>query len=272
MFKLTLPNAIGKFNSYLRLLRVGEYNLNEMVNSKYYYPDVVCSSLKLIRERHFDDDIKVLLYCMMTDPKSYSKYGNYMNFYELCGDVKISKSLMYKPNTMGGNWIYKREVVDDHMKRRILSQKGFIEKMRNMDDEDILIKNEDVENYERFLTLIGKYKNHRFVPTLRIDMVWHGHMLDHIDYVKSTGNYFGKMLIHNDDVENEVNSKEKLENDFMKTGVLWKKEYGIDYVKKNQRNTSSSCGIDNPRNSNNNNSHNCSNCTSCSSCSSGCGD
>jgi len=294
MFKLKLPDAIGKFNSYLRLLRVKDLDLNKMLNSKYYYQNIVCSSLTNIRGKNFDDEVKVLLYCMMTDPKTYNKYGSYSDFYDsdLDKDTRMYKSLMYKPITWR-DWEYEMtknmniEILDDelirnrnaiekevdsYMKKRIMSQRGFIEKIRQMDDKEILIKNEDIENYEKFLNLIRSYKGHRFVPTLRIDMVWHGHMLDNIDYVKSTWNYFGKMLIHNDDISHEMNEEERLEKDFRKTGVLWKKEYGTDYVKKNQSNNSSSCGIDPMMmNSSNSNLNNCSNCTSCSSCSSGCG-
>jgi hypothetical protein len=84
-----------------------------------------------------------------------------------------------------------------------------------------------IEKYSRFLSIKQKHPKVAFVPTLDIDIIWHAHQLDHVNYRKDSVKYLGFVLNHNDMPSNAI-----LLNSFGATARLWKKEYGQDYVQK----------------------------------------
>ncbi|CAH7684199.1 expressed protein [Phakopsora pachyrhizi] len=128
--------------------------------------------------------------------------------------------------------------------RAVLRQFSFVEKMNELihfkrfglvsggglrEDEkrvlDQVISNW-ISKYKRFMDLMKIYKDEFFVPTLDIDLVWHTHQLVRgIDYSVDTIEFTGRLIDHNDDVE-EV----KLDRSFLRTCEIYKKTFGSDYV------------------------------------------
>ena len=115
-----------------------------------------------------------------------------------------------------------------------------MDKIKSTED---IISDKDINDYEKFLYLFKKYgreKNTILVPTLKIDTIWHAHMLDHKTYVEDTRDLLGYVLDHNDALP-----EKDLRMQFKRIAELWEKEYKKSYrntreeVPKQQTNTCS---------------------------------
>jgi hypothetical protein len=103
------------------------------------------------------------------------------------------------------------------------AQIPFILKMKN---SNIIVTDDHVERYKKFLYLIKKYKGKSLlVPPLDVDIVWHAHMLRRDHYEKDTEDYFGHILDHDDSI-----ATQQLKRSERQTRYLWQKEYGDSYT------------------------------------------
>lgn len=87
------------------------------------------------------------------------------------------------------------------------------------------------KKYKNFLYLQWKYrKNMLLVPTIDIDEMWHGHILDTKSYREHTQFIYGEYLDH--DPYGEVDDGEnvdRLVNAFMATQKIYYQEFGEEY-------------------------------------------
>ena len=95
--------------------------------------------------------------------------------------------------------------------------------------KNITIYNSDIfytetfKNYTKFLNLIKCYKQES-VPTFAIDIIWHTHIKNHLEYKQYTAILLGHMLNHNDNITN-IHSKKI----YAKTCLNWSELYHEKY-------------------------------------------
>jgi hypothetical protein len=81
--------------------------------------------------------------------------------------------------------------------------------------------------YKRFLTLIKRYPDEKFVPNKLMDEMWHRHILDTAAYRKDCRDVFGVFIDHYPYYGlNGVEDKANLDQDFLKTKVLYQINFG----------------------------------------------
>ncbi|XP_071096191.1 uncharacterized protein [Haliotis cracherodii] len=78
-----------------------------------------------------------------------------------------------------------------------------------------------MKRYKQFLFLLKSNPNSFLAPTFDIDLVWHTHQLDPVAYLSDTKRLLGKILSHDDSV-NDRSQNSKLTNATMRTSSLWK--------------------------------------------------
>ena len=84
-----------------------------------------------------------------------------------------------------------------------------------------------VHQYRRFLTLKVRYPDAQLVPTDDIDLIWHSHILDTINYQIDCEMLFGRFLHHSPYFGNYGDdSQEQMSDMFDFTSELWVKEFG----------------------------------------------
>lgn len=81
--------------------------------------------------------------------------------------------------------------------------------------------------YKRYLHLLKKYPNQKFVPNAPIDAFWHYHILDTRRYAEDCKNVFGKFLHHNP-YYGLKGDAEYRDEDFDKTNQFYRIEFGTD--------------------------------------------
>jgi hypothetical protein len=167
-------------------------------------------------------------------PKLYSKHPktNTMNWFdslnskdsqEISFNVRDEKKFL-KPSK-------KIMEMQEDIKRQIRFNKRVLaEKI----DEDYL--ENAIERYKRFLLIKVENPGLIIVPTLDIDIIWHSHMLNHKEYINDCHEIFGKILNHEDRLENT-----KLIQSYSKTSNVWEKKYNEKYVSKKEISSSPSC-------------------------------
>ena len=75
-----------------------------------------------------------------------------------------------------------------------------------------------------FLHLKKKYPSKRITPSKCIDVVWHAHMCDNTNYILDTFKYFGYVLPHDDQPnQNEIIIQRE-------TRKLWFSEYSEELI------------------------------------------
>jgi hypothetical protein len=80
---------------------------------------------------------------------------------------------------------------------------------------------------KRFLTLIKRYPDEKFVPNKLMDEMWHRHILDTAAYRKDCRDVFGVFIDHYPYYGlNGVEDKANLDQDFLKTKVLYQINFG----------------------------------------------
>tara|TARA_B100001996_G_C18487072_1_gene526103 strand:- start:9 stop:461 length:453 start_codon:yes stop_codon:yes gene_type:complete len=93
-----------------------------------------------------------------------------------------------------------------------------------MTEDDIL---RAVKQYRRFLSLKIAYPSVNLVPTDDIDLIWHTHILDTVNYAADCQKLFGTFLNHYPyfgDFGHET--QEEMSDMFSETSELWIREYG----------------------------------------------
>jgi hypothetical protein len=81
--------------------------------------------------------------------------------------------------------------------------------------------------YKRFLTLIKRYPDEKFVPNKLMDEMWHRHILDTAAYRKDCRDVFGVFIDHYPYYGlNGFEDKANLDQDFLKTKVLYQINFG----------------------------------------------
>lgn len=87
-----------------------------------------------------------------------------------------------------------------------------------------------LQQYKNFLFLQKKYGlQHRIIPSLEIDAVWHAHILHTKDYAEFCQEFFGRFLHHVPQKPGVEESAVKINADFKLTQELYKNEFG-DYI------------------------------------------
>ena len=93
----------------------------------------------------------------------------------------------------------------------------------NMSPTEVI---EAVKEYRKFLTLKIRNPRVKLVPTERIDMIWHAHILDTENYAKDCMNMFGEMLHHYPFFgEFSDDSQDQMDEMFNETSIAWAKVY-----------------------------------------------
>lgn len=169
------------------------------------------------------NDIQSILYCFMIHSQQYAYYNS--------SSFVVNEE--YKPPDYV--WVMNWYHIQNYnvfyydrlnlFEKYINNQKDFINKIKNYDTEQITAK--DLDDYEKYIHLHKKYPDQFLVPTLNIDIVWRrAHMLDYNMYCSDSAEILGRILDHNDDVD-----EEKLDVGFNKTHIIGKKNMDIHLSK-----------------------------------------
>ncbi|MFC5410830.1 glycine-rich domain-containing protein-like [Larkinella bovis] len=86
-----------------------------------------------------------------------------------------------------------------------------------------------LNRYKKFLFLIKKYPNQKFIPTVDIDYYWHQHLESPVSYYNDCINIFGNILSHNGGFGRNRNERQQWKELFQKTSYLWQLEYNEPY-------------------------------------------
>eukprot|EP01036_Dinobryon_divergens_P031388 gene31388-40777_t len=81
-----------------------------------------------------------------------------------------------------------------------------------------------IARYFKFLHVIASHRGKTFVPTMDIDLVWHTHQTDPVNYSAYTKSLMGKVLNHDDTV-----GSEDLGKGYARTFIRWAQKYGEPY-------------------------------------------
>ena len=92
----------------------------------------------------------------------------------------------YDQTPVTAEWLYHKSITQLQFRQRLLQDTSL-----NMVPTADLI-----EGYHEFLQSLRDNPGVQKVPTLRQDLVWHAHMLDHQLYVEDTTAIFGQILDH----------------------------------------------------------------------------
>jgi hypothetical protein len=79
--------------------------------------------------------------------------------------------------------------------------------------------------YKRFLKLLLLFPKEILVPSKAMDLFWHEHILDTRNYVKDTGQIFGRYLHHNPYFGGDKLEHEVWEETYNKTKRLYQQTY-----------------------------------------------
>ena len=93
-------------------------------------------------------------------------------------------------------------------------------------DEDFL--KSAIRRYHKYLLLQQQNPNEFLVPCYDMDIVWHTHQIDHLAYVEDTLKILGRVLNHDDSVNNREPGS-KLSNSSEVTQKLWRTTFGEDF-------------------------------------------
>jgi len=223
-------NPIASINSYLSHLCT--VSIQELQRNTYKFRDVI-DKRNLILKANDNNNIKSVAYMLMTHPQCYAvrnvlvdgkKHNVLSNWYTIDDDLKNLNSDSIKIVDIGLN-----SDSLSYLNSRINNQLSFVKNIQKFKPN---IEASHIDKYLKFLELIKKYPNDSLSPTLDIDIVWHGHMLNSNIYVEDMQNMFGYILGHDDDMKNGTKDK------FEQTDKLWQENYRSPYIAKNN----SSCG------------------------------
>jgi hypothetical protein len=92
----------------------------------------------------------------------------------------------------------------------------------NIYNTELFYKN-SLKNYVKFVNLIKCFKEES-VPTFAIDIIWHVHIKNHLEYRRYTLDVLGYMLNHNDNITSTHTKKT-----YSKTCLNWSELYGEKY-------------------------------------------
>lgn len=130
------------------------------------------------------------------------------------------------------------------LKKSIVNQIDFSNKIKPIIQEQFNYSSWK-KQYKKFLLMCRNNPNSVIVPTMIEDFMWHAHMLDSINYSDACYRIFGKLLYHNDTINDEMMEKYKNE-----TKIIRNPQKTITHFEK----TTSS--IRNYNNSNSNSNYN----------------
>ena len=172
--------------------------------------NLLLNSRDLIYPPYFDN-VKSIIYCLMTNPIIYSRnpaQNKILNWYDFTYESGTQHS---------GTCIYSAFDKGYYLDR-IQSQMDFYKKIK--DTNKLEIGPDDLTNYEKFIYLIKKHKT-MLVPTFKMDVIWHAHMLNSPQYMSDTTSVLGYPLNHDDTL-----STAKLRQGMANTANIWNKEFG----------------------------------------------
>lgn len=158
-----------------------------------------------------DDMFKTIMYSLMIHPVEYQQYGHYDDWYQL----------YHLPEQEYDFKFYERDDLETVVTHHLQNQSKFISDLK---EADIVVTDESIQRYEKFIRLFKKKHETVIVPTFDIDVIWHAHMLTSSIYVNDMQNVLGRILDHDDGLD-----KSKLKVGFASTEKIWEKEYNERY-------------------------------------------
>jgi hypothetical protein len=81
-----------------------------------------------------------------------------------------------------------------------------------------------IARYDNFLGLLKQYPGTMIVPTLDIDLAWHTHQCQALQYAEATKTRVGRFVNHDDSIV-----KDKLSDGFAKSSKYFRIQYGREY-------------------------------------------
>ena len=217
-----IKNPLDRIRTYTDFFR--ESNVRKSFNHEKYITKNDSGSKYFLNPQRknmvfkpYFNEVKSILYCLMLHPVDYHNNPSRIvdNWYDFTYPM-ITNGTMYEANDKSD------------YEKHIMCQNNFIKKLKSKKNPNSQITETDLTNYEKFIYLFKKHGNSILVPTYRIDVVWHAHMLDHNQYVDDMKKILGRILDHNDDISVPI-----LRDSLDRTSNLWEKEFGTKYAATN---------------------------------------
>ena len=152
-----------------------------------------------------------------TEPQWKAKYPN--EPFDLPLDVESIKSLY--PQAFDHTPAFSYDIVSAAMRQRSFYYQVSLPHYRN---PQFLISS--LTRYKMYLNLKKVNPGEFIVPCYDIDLIWHTHQVHHLLYEKDTVKILGKILPHDDSV-NDRSEGSRLNNAYAETVKMWNKEYQV---------------------------------------------
>jgi hypothetical protein len=213
METINLETKISLFAEFFYNLKKDDATINNAINFMlgcgYEHDDNLITSTCII------------YYAMLMDPTHVDQYiTTEVSFYDC---IKITDQREFMGLIMTKIKPLKDiSEIKNYIIKRLECSLPFIHEMSSR--RYSLDENCSTKNYMKFLQLKKKYTLKRISPSKCIDVVWHAHMCDHTAYILDTFKYFGYVLPH-DDQPNENETIVQRE-----TKELWFSEYGEEII------------------------------------------
>lgn len=240
-------NGFGDFNFEYKLLGTNcECGFNNVIShdelrKRQLWHDVTNSwfpftSIPLYTRKNLakeDSKVEQVIQLIMQDKESLVRL-QLLKFVEKWRDKIPNKSFIQLRNYLTNNPIHatvenSKFIVNDDLVACVVRQERFIDKMEDLkwlssSELDFTVL-EAISRYEKFLDMF-QYVNFPLVPTLDIDLVWHTHQLSQIPYYEYTRFKVGKVLKHDDKIE-ENRLNKGFEHTCAKFKSVFKQDYSI---------------------------------------------
>ncbi len=205
---LRLSNPVVQINRYLSFIKefyskqlrhdpIDAYKLNDVTN----IINIIAQKPFLRRSKEielYDDKlnmtVKGYVHTLFLDPITFSKANvNIKNWYEFY-DQRVISAPILRSSEKSLSEIHK------YVETRMANQMKF---MKSAFEQNLVIDEKSIQNYINFIRLSKENPKEKLIPTLEINAVWNGHMLDHETYCRDTKEFLGKILDHDDDHQRE---------------------------------------------------------------------
>lgn len=225
---IKIPTYVNFLQTFGKLQRLHKDKDHRLASAIGY---ITNPALKNPPKKYNDLDIymKMIQYGILLDPTTLQSDHNTFRFLDTFGSMDWYE-LYEKPVKINQKLSIHYPVIHRHISTnnfiltRLQNQKEFVGKMLSNEYD---VNEEMIENYKKFLCLKKDNPGLHIVPTVTIDIIWHGHMLDHACYVKDTIKTFGYILSHNDNLD--THNKNAITDGYKQTKNLWNKTYKENY-------------------------------------------
>lgn len=196
-----INQKVFQYTSILKRAKA-PYDVRKYINS--YGDKITCPQN--------DNTFKTIMYSLMIHPLEYQKYGHYDDWYQL---YNLPEREKYDFR------LYERDDLETVVSTHLRNQNKFIGDLK---EADIVVTQEMIQRYEKFIRLFKKKHDTVIVPTFDIDVLWHAHMLTPEMYASDMKNVLGRVLDHDDGFD-----KNNLVAGFASTENIWEREYKEPY-------------------------------------------